>query len=99
MKIVETTITEGTSYTDWKFIRAMSYVDYSILGSSFDGTVILERKYESGDTGRTVESWDTTDDEGYFFVASAAYYRLGVGSDYASGTVTVSMSVGEANGT
>jgi len=87
-KTTTTTAVSASDYTDWVRYSSGQYVDLSIDGT-FDGTISLMRKFTEDGAEKEVDTF-TDEDESYFYVASAAYYRLGF-SAYTSGEADLTM--------
>lgn len=88
------TIDGENQFTAWKYFSAGTNVDLSIGGTISDSTITLQRKFKKyGADVLDVDSF-TSAQETYFYVASPAFYRVGVKTgDYGTDSPKVKLAV------
>jgi hypothetical protein len=87
---VELAISAQNTYTDPVLVNER--FNFSIVSSSFVGTVTLQRRFNTSDSWRDVNTFVTAF-EGWDVQPGGAQYRAGVKTgEYTSGTATVRIS-------
>lgn len=84
--VVELEISAQNTYSDALLIKRE--FNFSLISSSFVGTVTLQRRFNSSDSWRDVATY-TSDFEGWDVQPGGAQYRFGVKTgEYTSGSIT-----------
>lgn len=91
-RAVSQTVSGADQFTDWIVGYAGDTASLSIAGSSFSGTVTLQRKLGDGNI-RTVTTWTADAEKSYVFDESGEI-RLGVKTgEFTSGSVALRIGI------